>query len=178
MSVPVPAPGPVVLASDHGGFALKEAIKHHLKERSIAHLDVGTHSTEAVDYPVFARAAAEAVARGEAWRGIIVDGAGIGSGMVANKIPGVRSAMAFDVATAKNAREHNDANVMTLGAGYLTEETALKIVDVFLATDCTAERHRRRVALIDALDAGRTPPPAKKSSSMASASSDYESLVK
>jgi deoxyribose-phosphate aldolase len=140
-------------------------------------LDVGTHSTEACDYPVFARAAAEAVARGQALRGVIVDGAGIGSGMVANKIPGVRSAMAFDVATAKNAREHNDANVLTLGAGYLSEETALKIVDVFLSTDCSADRHKRRVAMIDALDAGRTlPAPASPRSSMASPG-DYESLV-
>jgi deoxyribose-phosphate aldolase len=192
-------PGTVVLASDHGGFALKEAIERHLAAKGVPHRDVGTHSNEAVDYPVFARAAAELVARGEAWRGIVVDGAGIGSGMVANKIPGVRSAMAFDLATAKNAREHNDANVLTLGAGYLSEETALKIVDVFLSTDCTLDRHKRRVAMIDALDhlrgaasgptprtgeagpdAGRTlPAPASppKSSSMASGSSDYESLV-
>jgi deoxyribose-phosphate aldolase len=175
--------GPIVLASDHGGFALKEAIKRHLAAKGVATLDVGTHSTEACDYPVFARAAAEAVARGEAWRGVLVDGAGIGSGMVANKIPGVRAAMAFDLATAKNAREHNDANVLTLGAGYLPEETALKIVDVFLGTDCTADRHRRRVAMIDALDAGRgaPPPAARNSSPMASAPSgspgDYESLV-
>jgi deoxyribose-phosphate aldolase len=191
MSVPLPAPGSVVLASDHGGYGLKEAIKRHLKERSFALLDVGTHSTEACDYPVFARAAAEAVGRGEAWRGIIVDGAGIGSGMVANKVAGVRAGMAFDLATAKNAREHNDANVLTLGAAYLAEETALKIVDVFLATECTADRHRRRVAMIDALDAGRSPvvndggsgasptiPPAKRNSStMASATSDHELLV-
>jgi deoxyribose-phosphate aldolase len=178
MASPAPptAPvAPVALASDHGGFALKEAIKHHLQARGVAVLDVGTHSTEACDYPVFARAGAEAVARGEAWRGVLIDGAGIGSGMVANKVPGVRSGMAFDVATAKNAREHNDANVITLGAGYLTEENALKIVDVFLATDCTADRHKRRVAMIDALDAGRLP--ARKTASMASASSDHESLV-
>lgn len=191
MSVPFYAPGPVVLASDHGGYGLKEAIKRYLKERSIAHLDVGTHSTEACDYPVFARAAAEAVGRGEAWRGIVIDGAGIGSGMVANKVAGVRAGMAFDLATAKNAREHNDANVLTLGAAYLAEETALKIVDVFLATECTADRHKRRVAMIDALDAGRSPvvndggsgpspttPPAKRNSStMAAATSDHESLV-
>ncbi len=158
MTVPSPPPGPVALASDHGGFALKEAIKRHLVARSIPVLDVGTHSTEACDYPVFARAAAEAVARGEAWRGVVVDGAGIGSGMVANKVPGVRAGMAFDVATAKNAREHNDANVLTLGAGYLAEELALKIVDVFLSTECSAERHQRRVAMIDALDAARLPP--------------------
>ncbi len=173
----------VALGSDHGGFALKEAIKRHLAARSIPVLDVGTHSTEAVDYPVFARAAAEAVARGEAFRGIIVDGAGIGSGMVANKVPGVRSGMVFDLATAKNAREHNDANVITLGAGYLSEETALKIVDVFLGTDCTLDRHKRRVAMIDALDSGRPlPPPTssaspRNSSPMAVAPSDYEALV-
>src|SRR6185312_7869371 len=114
MTIPSTLPGPVVLASDHGGFPLKEAIERHLAARGVPHVDVGTHSTDAVDYPVFARAAAEKVARGEAWRGIIVDGAGIGSGMVANKIPGVRAGMAFDLATAKNAREHNDANVLTL----------------------------------------------------------------
>ncbi|MFT3770401.1 MAG: deoxyribose-phosphate aldolase [Minicystis sp.] len=174
------APGPVVLGSDHGGFDLKEAIKRHLTARGVPHRDVGTTSKDAVDYPVFARAAAEMVARGEAWRGIVVDGAGIGSGMVANKVPGVRSGMAFDVATAKNAREHNDANVLTLGAGYLSEETALKIVDVFLSTECTEGRHKRRVAMIDALDAGRSLPASaspQKSSSMSSGNSDYESLV-
>ncbi len=147
----------VVIASDHGGFALKGAIGRHLSARGSTVRDVGTYSVEACDYPVFARAAAEAVARGEATLGIIVDGAGIGSGMVANKVPGVRSAMAFDVATAKNAREHNDANVLTLGAGYLKEEEALRIVDVFVSTQCTVDRHKRRVRMIDALDAGRPP---------------------
>src|SRR5580704_10735602 len=146
-------PGPVVLASDHGGFALKEAIKRHLAARGVTVVDVGTNNGDACDYPVFARAAAEKIARGEAWRGVIVDGAGIGSGMVANKVPGVRAGMAFDAATAKNAREHNDANVITLGAGYLSEDLAVKIVDVFLTTECSAERHKRRVAMIDALDA-------------------------
>jgi deoxyribose-phosphate aldolase len=176
-------PGTVVLASDHGGFELKEAIQRHLRARGVPVHDAGTTSKDPVDYPVFARAAAEAVARGEAWRGVIVDGAGIGSGMVANKVPGVRSAMAFDVATAKNAREHNDANVLTLGAGYLSEETALKIVDVFLSTECTADRHKRRVAMIDALDSGRsvapapTPAPTRNVSTMAAAAGDYESLV-
>jgi deoxyribose-phosphate aldolase len=148
----------VVLASDHGGFPLKTAIARHLTAKGVAFRDVGTHSTEACDYPVFARAAAEAVARGEATVGVIVDGAGIGSGMVANKVPGVRAAMAFDEATAKNAREHNDANVLTLGAGYLPEELALRIVDVFLSTQCTVDRHKRRVSMIDALDLGRVSP--------------------
>src|SRR5271155_3823408 len=155
MTLLAPAPGPIALASDHGGFALKEAIKRHLTARALPVLDVGTHSTEACDYPVFARAAAEAVARGEATLGVIVDGAGIGSGMVANKVPGVRAAMAFDEATARNAREHNDANVLTLGAGYLSEELALRIVDLFLSTQCTVDRHKRRVSMIDALDVGR-----------------------
>jgi deoxyribose-phosphate aldolase len=177
--------GRVALGSDHGGFPLKEAIKRHLQGKGVSVLDLGTHSTEACDYPLFARAAAEAVARGEARRGIIVDGAGIGSCMVGNKIPGVRAGMAFDVATAKNAREHNDANVLTLGAGYLAEDVALKIVDVFLATECTIDRHKRRVAMIDALDEGRrilasTPPMSdapKKFLPMASAHGDYQSLV-
>jgi deoxyribose-phosphate aldolase len=158
MSGPIHAQKPVVLASDHGGFELKAALIRHLSGNGVRIIDAGTNSKDAVDYPVFARAAAVAVSRGEAWRGIVVDGAGIGSGMVANKVPGVRSAMAFDVATAKNAREHNDANVLTLGAGYLSEADAIKIVDVFLTTDCTLDRHKRRVAMIDALDVGRSLP--------------------
>src|SRR5262249_9216315 len=171
-------PGPAARARDPGGSALKEAIKRHLSGRKVTLIDAGTHSAEACDSPVFARAAAEAVARGEAWRGIVVDGAGIGSAMVANKIPGVRAGMAFDLATAKNAREHNDANVLTLGAGYLSEHTALKIRDVLLATACSAERHTRRVAMIDALDAGRSlPAPAAPTRTPMAASGDYESLV-
>ena len=156
------AAGRVVLAADHGGFALKEAIKRHLASKGTDVLDVGTTSADPCDYPVFARAAAEAVASGQAWRGIVIDGAGIGSSMVANKVPGVRAGMAFDVATAKNAREHNDANVLTLGAGYLAEDLALRIVDVFLSTDCTVERHRRRVAMIDALDTERNAPKSRR----------------
>ncbi len=180
MTLPGAAPGPVVLASDHGGFPLKEAILRHLERAGYRVIDVGTHSTEACDYPVFARAAAEALARGQAWRGIAVDGAGIGSCMVGNKIPGVRAGMAFDVATAKNAREHNDANLLTLGAGYLSEESALKIVDVFLTTECTIDRHKRRVAMIDALDKGRdipASPTPMKSLPMVTGRSDYSSLV-
>src|SRR5580692_60529 len=154
-----PARVEVVLASDHGGVPLKGAILRHLSAKGVTVNDVWAYSAEACDYPVFARAAAEAVARGEARLGVIIDGAGIGSGMVANKVPGVRSAMAFDVATATNAREHNDANVLTLGAGYLSEAVALTIVDRFLSTQCTVDRHKRRVAMIDALDVGRPAPP-------------------
>ena len=163
--------GRVALGSDHGGFALKELIKAHLKRSGVEVLDVGTHSTEAVDYPVFAKNVAQAVASGQAFRGVVVDGAGIGSCMVANKISGVRAGMAFNVATAKNAREHNDANVLTLGAGYLDEAAACAIVDTFLSTECTVDRHRRRVAMIDALD-GKP----RRSPNMA-ASSSNPSLV-
>jgi len=169
------APGPVALASDHGGFELKEALEAYLRRQGFSVLDVGTHSKESCDYPVFAQKAAEAVASGAAWRGVIVDGAGIGSCMTANKIPGVRAGMAFDVKTANNAREHNDANVLTLGAGYLDETQARAIVDVFLSVDCTVDRHRRRVALIDALDRPRTPAP--RSSSMSTSTPDHNQLV-
>ena len=162
--------GRVVVASDHGGYALKEALKSQLIARGIDIMDVGTHSTDSVDYPVYARAAAETVARGDAWRGIVIDGAGIGSAMVANKIPGVRCGMAFNAATARNAREHNDANVLTLGAGYLDVTAALEIVTIFLSTDCTVDRHQRRVAMIDALDTKGGPP------AMTSAS-NHEALV-
>ncbi|MCC6521616.1 MAG: deoxyribose-phosphate aldolase [Polyangiaceae bacterium] len=172
------ASGRVVVASDHGGFALKGALVRHLRGRGVDALDVGTHSADACDYPLFARAAAEAVATGQASRGIVIDGAGIGSCMVANKVPGVRAGMAFDVATAKNAREHNDANLLTLGAGYLDEKTALAIVDTFLATDCTVDRHKRRVAMIDALDRDRPRLPMKTSLPMASNAGDGEALVR
>jgi deoxyribose-phosphate aldolase len=183
------APTTIAVASDHGGYPLKEAIKRHLAAKGLRPLDVGTHSTEACDYPVFARAAAEAVARGEAWRGVIVDGAGIGSCMVANKVPGVRAGMAYDLPSARNGREHNDANVLTLGAGFVSEDAALKIVDVFLTTECSADRHKRRVAMIDALDASSarsahacacasaSAPPSAMAAPSAQSSPDYEALV-
>ena len=162
--------GPVALAADHGGFPLKEALKRHLAAKGFPVLDLGTSSKDPVDYPVFAKAAAEAVASGRAWRAIVVDGAGIGSAMVANKVRGVRAGMAFDVATARNAREHNDANVLTLGAGYLAEPLAQEMADVFLSTDCTADRHRTRVSMIDAMDG-------RNEKSAMSGSPDFEALV-
>lgn len=168
----------VVLGSDHGGFALKGVLRKHLEGRGITVVDVGTHSADACDYPVFAEAAARVVAEGGADRGIIIDGAGIGSAMVANKVPGVRAGMAFDTRTATNAGEHNGANVLTLGAGYLEDAAALAIADVFLGAACTVDRHRRRVAMIDALDpprsAGSEP---RRSPTMSTASPDREGLV-
>jgi len=139
----------IAIGADHGGFELKQKLVEHLRGKGHDVRDVGTDSTTAVDYPVFARRVAEAVATGQAERGIMIDGAGIGSSMVANKVPGVRAAMAYDVSSARNGREHNDANLLTLGAGLIGVGLAVQIVDVFLTTDCTEPRHQRRVAMIN-----------------------------
>lgn len=138
----------IALAADHGGFDLKERLKEHLKGAGHDVADLGTNGKEPVDYPLFARAAALLVARGEADFGVVVDGAGIGSAMAANKVPGVLAATCNTEALAKNAREHNDASLLALGAGHVDEAGAKRIVDVFLATACTAERHLKRVAMI------------------------------
>lgn len=135
----------VALGADHGGYALKETLKKHLEGRGFSVIDCGTHSTDAVDYPDFARAVAVLVGGGKAWRGVMIDGAGIGSCMAANKIPGVRASMCYDHATAQNAREHNDANVLTLGAGLLGESLAKQITDTWLDTPFGGGRHARRV---------------------------------
>lgn len=145
----------LVVGSDHAGFALKEELKTWLSQKGYAVRDVGCHSTEAVDYPDYARALAEMVARGEAWRGIMVDGAGIGSAMVANKVAGVRAAPCYDLSTARNAREHNDANVLTLGGGLIGAALARQIVELWLATEFAGGRHARRVEKINALDVAR-----------------------
>jgi ribose 5-phosphate isomerase B len=142
----------IALGADHGGFALKEEIKKALERQGIPCRDFGTFSTEPVDYPDLALAVARAVRRGEAAAGILVDGAGIGSSMAANKVPGVRAALCVDVPAAKNAREHNDANVLTLGAKSLDAARAQEIVAAFLGSSCTEERHLRRVAKITAIE--------------------------
>jgi ribose 5-phosphate isomerase B len=138
----------VALGSDHGGFEMKEDLRSYLKELGYLVRDCGTKGLEAVDYPDFALAVAAAVSNEECWRGIMVDGAGIGSCMVANKVPGVRAAMCYDLASAKNSREHNDANVLTLGGRMIAKEAARQIVKVFLETLCTEERHLKRVRKI------------------------------
>jgi deoxyribose-phosphate aldolase len=138
----------IALAADHGGFDLKERLKEHLSAAGHDVADLGTSGKEPVDYPVFARAAALRVAQGEADFGVVVDGAGIGSAMAANKVPGVLAATCNTEALAKNAREHNDARLLALGAGHVDEAGAKRIVDVFLSTACTAERHLKRVAMI------------------------------
>ncbi len=148
----------IAIGADHGGFPLKEALKPFLAELGFAVRDVGCHSTESVDYPAFAAKVAEAVAAEDARFGIMIDGAGIGSAMVANKIAGVRAAMSYDVTTAGNAREHNNANVLTLGGTLLGERLAREIVKTFLGTPFGGGRHQRRVAMIDALDRERAIP--------------------
>ncbi len=137
----------ITLGADHGGFDLKAVLGAHLQNSGYEVTDVGTSSHEAVDYPVFARAVADAVSQGGTDVGIIIDGAGIGSCMVANKVPGVRAALAYDISSARNSREHNDANVLTLGAGLIGTGLAKQIVDVWLSTECTEPRHLNRVAM-------------------------------
>lgn len=135
----------VALGADHGGFAMKEMLKGHLQQFGYAVIDCGTSSTEAVDYPDFAYAVARLVSEQKAWRGIIVDGAGIGSCMAANKVPGVRAAMCYDLSTAINSREHNDANVLTLGGRLIGDNLAQAIVKTWLETPFSGGRHQRRV---------------------------------
>lgn len=141
----------VALGADHGGYQLKEQLKEMLAKAGFMVIDCGANSSEAVDYPDYAYAVAQSVANGRAWRGIMIDGAGIGSCMAANKVPGVRAAMCYDQATAVNSREHNDANVLTLGAGLIGPALASQIVTTWLNTDFGGGRHARRVDKIDAI---------------------------
>jgi ribose 5-phosphate isomerase B len=135
----------VAIGADHGGFELKQQLNGHLRDWGYQVLDLGTDSAEAVDYPDFAEAVGNAVVKGEAWLGIVLDSAGIGSSIAANKVPGVRAALCYDRATARNSREHNDANVLTLGAKLLAPEAAREIVALWLATPFAGGRHQRRV---------------------------------
>ncbi len=142
----------VALGSDHGGYAMKEDLKAYLAEQGYEIVDCGAHSTASVDYPDLAYAVAKLVGDGKAWRGIIVDGAGIGSCMAANKVPGVRAAMCYDHATAVNSREHNNANVLTLGGMLLGRNLARQIATTWLETDFGGGRHARRVDKIMAIE--------------------------
>jgi deoxyribose-phosphate aldolase len=142
----------IAIGADHGGFELKQQLAAYVAALGHAVTDCGTSGREPVDYPRFAQAVAAQVASGACELGIMVDGAGIGSAMAANKVPGALAAACYTEALAKNAREHNDANVLTLGAGHVDVETARRIVAVFLATECTEERHRRRVQMIRDLE--------------------------
>jgi ribose 5-phosphate isomerase B len=142
----------VAVGADHGGYPLKEELKAFLAELGHRVRDFGTNSTDAVDYPDFAHAVARAVSDGEADLGIIIDGAGVGSCMTANKVPGVRAAACYDPKVARNSREHNDANVLALGSGTIDSNQMREIVRVWLSTEITEERHKRRVAKIEAVE--------------------------
>ena len=143
-----PASRRIAIGADHGGFVMKEDLKTYLQGKGYQVDDCGTYNTDSVDYPDFAYAVAVKVSEGNAWRGIIIDGAGIGSCMAANKVPGVRAAMCYDHATAVNSREHNGANVLTLGAGLIGPNLARQIVQTWLDTDFAGGRHSRRVSKI------------------------------
>lgn len=141
--------GVIAVGADHGGYVLKQKLISHLGDQGFQVVDCGTSGQESVDYPDFAHAVARCVSVGECSLGIIIDGAGIGSSMVANKVPGVRAALCYDISSARNSREHNHANVLTLGAGLLGGDLARQIVDVWIATPWGGGRHARRAAMID-----------------------------
>ena len=141
----------VAIGSDHGGFKMKEELKTFLDELGYRVQDFGTNSEDAVDYPDFAHAVAQAVSNGASDVGIIIDGAGVGSAMTANKVPGVRAAACYSVAVARNSREHNGANVLSLGSKTINSKEMREIVAAWLTTELTEERHKKRVAKIDAV---------------------------
>lgn len=145
---PVPAAAEhrsVAIGTDHGGVELKKILIRELQEAGYEVTDCGTNTTDPVDYPDIALAVAMLVAQGKAWRGVVIDGAGIGSCMAANKVPGVRAALCYDYATAVNSREHNDANVLTLGAGLIGVNLAKQVLKTWLATEFGGGRHAKRV---------------------------------
>ena len=141
----------IAVGADHGGFRMKEELKALLAQLGHKVQDFGTDSEAAVDYPDFAHAVARAVADGSSDLGIIIDGAGVGSAMTANKVPGVRAAACYSVAVARNSREHNDANVLTLGSKTISSPEMREIVIAWLSTEISEDRHRKRVAKIDAI---------------------------
>ena len=142
----------VALGSDHGGFALKEKLKPIFQELGLHVHDVGVHEEKPADYPDIARQVAEIVARGEAGRGVIIDGAGVGSAIVANKFPGIRAALCYDRASARNSREHNDSNVLTLGGRLLTASLAEDVLRVWLTTPFAGGRHTARIQKITEIE--------------------------
>lgn len=139
----------IAIASDHGGFELKEKVKEHLRERNVKFVDLGTNSTESADYPVYGKACAEAVASGKAERGIVICGTGIGISMAANKVKGIRCGLCTSVEMAELTRKHNNANMLAMGGRILETETAFAIVDAFIDTQFEGGRHKRRTDMLD-----------------------------
>jgi ribose 5-phosphate isomerase B len=149
----IPARGRVAIGADHGGVDLKAALARYLvEELGYAVKDVGTHSKDAVDYPDTAAAVARTVQSGECFRGVVIDAAGLGSAIACNKFRGVRAATCHDAASVRNSREHNDANVLSLGARFVNPGLARTLVRTFLATDFAGGRHARRVQKIAAIE--------------------------
>ena len=139
----------IAVGSDHGGFALKTAVAAHLKSRGYEVLDMGTYSEESVDYPIYGKKTAEAVAGGEADLGVVCCGTGIGIGIAANKVHGIRCATITNEYMAEMTKRHNNANMIALGGRVLELEHALKLVDIWLDTDFEGGRHQRRVDMLD-----------------------------
>jgi ribose 5-phosphate isomerase B len=152
LSTIVPPSRIVALGADHGGFALKEKLKPIFEELGLEIQDIGVHDEKPADYPDIARQVAEIVARGQAARGVIIDGAGIGSAIVANKFPGIRAALCYDKASARNSREHNDSNVLTLGGRLLTASLAEDVLRIWLTTPFAGGRHAARVQKITEIE--------------------------
>ena len=142
----------IALGSDHGGYDLKERVKAYLDQEKIPYKDFGCDSKESCDYPVFGKAAAEAVASGECDKGIVICTTGIGISITANKVKGIRCALCADSLSAEMTRRHNDANMLAMGAGMVGPNLAERIVDVFLSTQFEGGRHQRRVDLISAME--------------------------
>jgi ribose 5-phosphate isomerase B len=142
----------ISMGCDHGGFALKEHIKTYLEGQGHTVLDCGTNSTDSCDYPLFGKAAAEAVADGRCERGIVICTTGIGISITANKVKGIRCALCSDPLSAEMTRRHNDANMLAMGAGMIGKNMAERIVDTFLSTEFEGGRHQRRVDLITAME--------------------------
>jgi ribose 5-phosphate isomerase B len=147
-----PAARKVAIGADHGGVALKRVLKSVIEGAGLIVEDAGTHDESPVDYPDIAERVALMVAEGKVHRGVLIDGAGIGSAMAANKIPGVRAALCYDKASARNSREHNDSNVLTLGGRLLTQTQAEDVLRTWLATPFAGGRHQARVDKIVALE--------------------------
>jgi len=142
----------IAVGSDHGGYELKQFVMKHLDELGLEYKDYGTYSEESCDYPVYGEAVARAVAAGEAERGIIICGTGIGISIAANKVKGIRAALCGDCYSAEFTRRHNDANILAMGARVTGSGLAVKIVDTFLTTEFEGGRHARRVAMISEIE--------------------------
>ena len=152
VSLLAPPERTVAIGADHGGFRLKEALKPVLTELGLEVRDVGVYEEKPADYPDLALKVGELVASGAVSRGIVIDGAGIGSSMAANKIPGIRAALCYDKASARNSREHNDSNVLTLGARLLTQTQAEEVLRTWMATPFAGGRHQARIDKITAIE--------------------------